>query len=352
MPFDVSPELSVVVPVYNEEGNVAPFLAALSRQQGVSLEVILSDGASSDRTVHIAREECGKLPFPLTVIEGAKGRGGQLNRGVEAARAATLLFLHIDSAFEDPLALRKGVDALEEALPAGERVAGRFALRFGFPGSAPLPYRFYGAKAALDRPGCTHGDQGFLIRRDFFAQIGPYDTSLPLMEDTFLAERVRREGRWLLLPASITTSPRRFLAEGLLPRQTLNAILMNLAHIRQLSLIRGLQASYRSQDATARLKLKPFLVALHQAIGGLDAGERRRLWWRTGAYVRGNAWQIAFFLDVVTGGIREEGRGGRVLHLYDRFLARLIDNRGGDLAAALLTWLWFRLTLLVARDRG
>jgi len=32
--FELPPELSVIVPVYNEEGNVAPFLAALSRQQG------------------------------------------------------------------------------------------------------------------------------------------------------------------------------------------------------------------------------------------------------------------------------------------------------------------------------
>ncbi|MBU5614402.1 TIGR04283 family arsenosugar biosynthesis glycosyltransferase [Geomonas azotofigens] len=348
MPYESYPELSVVVPIHNEEGNVTPFLTALARQQGVRLEVILSDGASSDHSLQIAQRMRAGLPFPLILLEGAKGRGGQLNRGADAARAETLLFLHIDSGFDDPLALRKALDALGSALRAGDRAAGRFALRFDFPGTIPLPYRFYGAKASLDRPGCTHGDQGFLIRRDFFAQVGPYDTSLPLMEDTFLAERVRREGRWLLLPATITTSPRRFLAEGLLPRQTLNAILMNLAHIGQLPLIARLRGSYRSQDATGKLKLAPFLVPLHRAIGDLDAGQRRSLWYRTGAYVRGNAWQIPFFLDVVSGGIREDGRGGRFLDLYDRFLGRLIDNKAGDLAAALLTWLWFRLTLLAA----
>ncbi|WP_224984796.1 TIGR04283 family arsenosugar biosynthesis glycosyltransferase [Geomonas agri] len=348
MPYESHPELSVVVPIYNEEGNVTPFLTALARQQGVRLEVILSDGASSDRSLPIAQQLRAGLPFPLIILEGTKGRGGQLNRGADSAHADTLLFLHIDSSFDDPLALRKALDSLHEAQDAGGRVAGRFALRFDFPDSIPLPYRFYGAKAALDRPGCTHGDQGFLIRRDFFAQVGPYDTSLPLMEDTFLAERVRREGRWLLLPAGITTSPRRFLSEGLLPRQALNAILMNLAHTGQLSLVRCLQTSYRSQDATARLKLAPVLKPLHRAIGELDEGERRSLWYRTGAYVRGNAWQIPFFLDVVTGGIREAGRGGRFLELYDRFLGRVIDNKAGDLGAALLTWLWFRLTLLAA----
>ncbi|WP_129127163.1 glycosyltransferase [Geomonas oryzae] len=342
MSFEPSPELSVIVPFYNEEGNVAPFLTALSRQQGVRLEVILSDGASSDRGRDEAERLSGKLPFPVRVIEGEKGRAGQLNRGALTARGATLLFLHIDSYFEDTLALRRGLDALAAAGAA--RAAGRFALSFDFAGPTPLPYRFYGQKATLDRPGCIHGDQGFLIGRAFFEEAGPFDAVLPLMEDTFFAERVRRMGRWLLLPARISTSPRRFLAEGLLPRQSLNAVLMNLAHTGHLQLIHDLKKSYRSQDATGKLRLRPFLAPLAEAIRALPREERRRLWRETGAYVRGNAWQLALFLDVLTGAL-EAGKGGRFLLLYDRFAARLIDNRAGDLGAALLTRLWLRLTL-------
>lgn len=326
---------------------MAPFLAALSRQQGMRLEVILSDGGSSDRGLPVARSLAGQLPFPLRVIEGDKGRAGQLNRGAEAARAGTLLFLHIDSSFDDPLALRKALDALGAAEASGEEVAGHFPLSFGFAAKPPLPYRFYQTKATLDRPGCTHGDQGFLIGRGFFDRIGPFDVDLPLMEDTFLAERVRSRGRWLLLPARITTSPRRFLAEGLLPRQTLNAILMNLAHVGRLSLVRCLKSSYQSHDVAGKLKLKPILAPLHDAIGALPEPDRRRFWCQTGAYVRGNAWQLALFLDVVAGTARE-GKGGMMLAFYDRVLARLIDHRGGDLGAALLTRLWFRLTLLAA----
>ena len=342
MSFEPCPELSVIVPFYNEEGNIAPFLTALSRQQGVRLEVILSDGASGDRGADEAKRLCGKLPFPIRVIEGEKGRAGQLNRGALAARGATFLFLHIDSYFEDPLSLRNGLDALVAAGAA--RVAGRFALTFEFAGPTPLPYRFYGQKATLDRPGCTHGDQGFLIGRAFFEQAGPFDAGLPLMEDTFFAEQVRSMGRWLLLPASIRTSPRRFLAEGLLSRQSLNAVLMNLAHTGHLQLIHDLKRSYQSQDATGKLRLGPFFYPLAEAIRALPRDERRRLWRETGAYVRGNAWQLALFMDVLTGDI-EAGKGGRFLLLYDRFVARLIANRAGDMGAALLVRLWFRLTL-------
>ncbi len=348
MSFDEVPELSVVVPVYNEEGNLLPFLETMARQSELHFEVIISDGGSGDGGAALARGFAAQAPFALTLIEGGKGRGAQMNRGAAAARGELLLFLHVDSRFDDPLAFRKAVDALKEARRTGTRVAGRFSLFFDFDGPAPLPYRFYGAKAALDRPGCTHGDQGFMLGRDFFEETGPFQSALPLMEDTFLAERIRERGKWILFPSRIATSPRRFLTEGLLPRQSLNAILMNLATLGHLSLIESLKESYRSQDAAKTLKLRPILHPLYRKMAQLPRRQRWRLWYDTGSYVRSNAWQIAFFLDVVTGGAGE-GKGGRFLALHDRILGRLIDNRGGNCAAALLTWFWFQATMRFSR---
>ncbi|HBG05127.1 MAG: glycosyl transferase [Geobacteraceae bacterium GWC2_58_44] len=347
MSFEQRPELSVIVPVINEETNIAPFLGALALQREVRMELIISDGGSDDDSVAQATRISAGLPFPVRVIEGARGRGGQMNLAAGVARAEKLLFLHIDSSFPDPLSFRKGLDALAAGARGGNaRVAGHFALEFHFETEPPLPYRFYGAKARLDRPGCTHGDQGFLIGADFFAEIGPFDTTLPLMEDTFLAERIRQSGTWLLLPSRIKTSPRRFLGEGLLPRQTLNAILMDLAAIGHLGLLQSLRESYRSQHAARRLRLGPFLVPLREGIAALPRAERRRLWYQTGAYVRSNAWQIPFFLDLYFG--KGEAGGGIFLALHDRFLARLIDNRVGNWVTAGLVWAWFRLTLILS----
>lgn len=341
------PELSVIVPVLNEGPFIARFLEGLALQREVSLELVISDGGSADDSVAQAEKVYHGLPFPVRVIGGGKGRAAQMNQGAAAARADRLLFLHIDSSFPDPLALRKGLDLLAGAAPCA-RVAARFALAFDFEGEVPLPYRYYGAKARLDRPGCTHGDQGLLIGAPFFDQIGPFDSSLPLMEDTFLAEKIRREGQWLLVPAEIRTSPRRFLQEGLLPRQTLNAILMNLAHQGRLGLFRLLKESYRSQHKAKRLKLLPFLEPLARDIAALPAAERRRLWYETGGYVRSNAWQIPFFLDLLLTG-RE--KGGALLWLHDRFLARLLDNPLGNLCTAALVRLWFAATLAQLRER-
>ena len=339
----------MIVPVLNEERNMAPFLGQLALQLQVELELIFSDGGSADDTVGAAARLAEGLPFPVRVVGGVKGRGAQMNLGADLARAPALLFLHIDSRLPDPLSLRKGLDALGAASLGGDdRVAGRFALQFDFADAPPLPYRFYGAKATLDRPGCTHGDQGFLIGSDFFRAVSRFPERLPCMEDTLLAERVRLTGRWLLFPAVIKSSPRRFLAEGLLPRQTLNAVLMNLAAIGRLALIEQLAESYPSQQDASRLRVRPFLASLTDSIALLPAAERRRLWRQTGAYVRSNAWQIAFFLDLLTGGVRV-GKGGRFLDFHDRFLERLLDNTAGDWAAAALVRLWLALTLAFGR---
>jgi rSAM/selenodomain-associated transferase 2 len=348
--YEKHPELSVVVPVYNEEENVASFLTGMARQQGVRMELILSDGGSDDGSVAQA-ERCREgLPFPLKVIKGTRGRAGQLNRGAGAAGAPTLLFLHIDSSFPDPLAFRKALDALAAAAEGTAGVAGHFPLQFHFEEPIPFPYRCYGAKAALDRPGCTHGDQGFLLSAYFFNRIGPFDTTLPLMEDTFLAEKIRQNGRWLLLPSYIQTSPRRFLSEGLLPRQTLNAILTNLAALGQFGLIEELKGCYQSQHAAQGLQLQPYFSHIKQWIAALPRAERRRFWYATGSYVRGNAWQIPFFFDQLRGDVQQE-RGGKLLAWHDRYLAPLLDIAPANLTAAALVWLWFKLVLLTPTDQ-
>jgi len=340
---DGRPELSVVVPAYNEAAHIVPFLRGMARQQGVRMELIISDGGSVDDSITVAEQHREGLPFPLQVIKGARGRAGQLNRGAGAAGAAMLLFLHIDSDLPDPLALRKALDALAAARGEGSAdVAGHFALEFHFEGAVPFPYRFYGAKAALDRRGCTHGDQGFLMSADFFNRLGSFDSSLPLMEDTFLAERIRETGNWLLLPARIRTSPRRFLSEGLLPRQTLNAILTNLAGLGCFELMKGLKGCYQSQHSAQRLLIHPFLVYIKEWMAALPQAERKRFWYATGSYVRSNAWQIPFLLDVALGGV-QPGKGGKLLACHDRWAGRLLDNPAGNWAAVVLVWVWFKV---------
>ena len=345
-----TPTLSIIVPVLNEAETLPALFATLAVQSDLLFEIILSDGGSIDGTVEQARQLAKESPFACTVVSGESGRGRQLNTGAAVAQGETLLFLHADSSFTDPRALYKGVVALEEAISAraNDQVAGHFALRFLRCDDTPsLAYTYYEYKARLDRSGCTHGDQGFLLRRTFFQSVGPFDEALPLLEDTRLAEKIRQAGTWILLPAEIWTSARRFEIEGLYERQLLNALLMNIAAIGWEAFFRAAPGIYRRQDRTQRLQLLPFLAKIQELLRLLPWRERFRLWYRTGCYVRGNAWQLALAWEV-----RRQFRQGVALsemttpclHVFDRCFDRLTDHPPGRLASMILVWSWFHLT--------
>ena len=75
----MTPSISVIIPTLNEEKELPETLAQLHGMK--NLEVIVADCGSKDRTVEIARV------YGTEVISTAKGRGTQLNSGVEISSA-------------------------------------------------------------------------------------------------------------------------------------------------------------------------------------------------------------------------------------------------------------------------
>ena len=343
------PELAVIVPVRNEAAGLAGLFRSLANQQEVALELVICDDSSTDDTPDLARQLTESAPFPVTIIETEPERGHLLNTGASMAAAPFFLFLHADSRFADPLAFRRSLNhlAATKAADPGALLAGRFALRFRRQDTTPsLAYYYYECKARLDRPECCHGDQGILMGRKTFADAGPFGESFPLLAETRLADTIRRRGKLLLLPAEIETSARRFETEGLAARQALNAIIMNFAAQGWEPFFRDLPPLYHQQDKTKRLQLRPVLARLGELIGDLPREERRLLWQKTGRYIRDNAWQLAFALDVRRNFHRNNTPGtGTIpcLDLYDRHLNRITDNAAGRWLAALLArmWLWW-----------
>jgi rSAM/selenodomain-associated transferase 2 len=352
-----TPELSVIVPVLNEEGTLPAIFASLAEQEGVRLELIVCDGGSTDNTPGVARRLGENAPFTLTVLETEPGRGRQLNSGAFASRGETLLFLHADSRFSDRRALRSALDLLHGEISSGgtNRVAGRFSLRFDRCGVPPsLPYYFYECKARLNRPECSHGDQGIMMRRSYFTAAGPLDASLPMLAETRLAESLRKHGEWLLFPAEIFTSPRRFESEGLYGRQVLNAIIMNFASQGWETFFRELPSIYPGHDQSGRIPLAVVLERIDLLIRALPLRRRLSLWRETGGYVRSHAWQIPFFLDTRRNfrrGIPPGVGNTPLLVFHDRYLDQLTDHPPGQLAAAFLTWIWFQMTRLLTPEK-
>jgi rSAM/selenodomain-associated transferase 2 len=303
----------------------------------VSYEIIIVDGGSTDATLDLLQQE------QISVISSPRGRGRQLNAGAAQARGGWLLFLHADSRFADPLAWRTGIDFLSRS--SDQRIAGHFALSFQTGEEKKAKgYNFYERKARSSRPETIHGDQGFLLHRSLYQQVGGFRTDLPVMEDTDFAERLRAVGQWQLLPPEIQTSARRFATEGLWQRQLLGALMMCFRSIGWCEFFERAPTVYRLQADAQRLRLAPFFTLVADLLAAMPTAQRWQLWHASGSYVRHHGWQLFFAADSYRA--YRQGRATAdtpavwqfwCIPLYEW----LTDNPLARSLAALLLRLWF-----------
>jgi glycosyltransferase involved in cell wall biosynthesis len=90
----VQPLISVITVVRNAERHMSECLANVAAQNGVSLEHLVFDGLSSDRTVEILRKEAG--PHVRWFNEADSGIYDAMNKAVQRAEGQWLLFLGVD----------------------------------------------------------------------------------------------------------------------------------------------------------------------------------------------------------------------------------------------------------------
>ena len=312
-------------------------LGQLRMQKEIQLQLIVADGGSDDGTHELVKR------LGLEVITTGAGRGKQMNAGAARAVAPYLLFLHADSTLTANTQLADALAALEKARQqmGHHRLAGHFRLRFHrtLTGSS-LAYRYYEEKSALNRRECTNGDQGLLLPRRFFQELGGFDETLWFLEDQRLAETIRVQGQWLTMPGELVTSARRFELEGLGRRMILSALIMNFHHIGFSEFFQRAAAIYRNQTSTGRLHLSPIFQLIEDLNREAGTEVARKRWLATGRYVRGNAWQPFFFLDLLLQQLfRIRKRPFLVFH--DRIFNPVLDFLPFDWLTAGLTRLWF-----------
>jgi rSAM/selenodomain-associated transferase 2 len=199
-------EITVIIPTMNEEPTIVDCLGAVGSDPRV--EVIVSDGHSTDATTTLALQEGAR------VVTGLKGRGPQLNRGAAAASTPNLIFVHADCRLPEGW-----FDAVRRALEDPSTSLACFHLRTEPTGGAPatgLIHRMGLGVLDLRSRGrrLPYGDQGFAVRRATFDQIGGFP-QVPLMEDVVFAQACRRLGTIRRLPLEMRTSARRFERLGI-----------------------------------------------------------------------------------------------------------------------------------------
>ncbi|RPG70276.1 MAG: glycosyltransferase [Flavobacteriaceae bacterium TMED120] len=194
-----SPQLSIVIPIYNEREVLPKLLAQLPNKE--AWEVLVVDGQSTDGSWDWLQQQ-----KKVTALQSPRGRALQQNRGAKAAQGTHLLFLHVDSVVSDT-----AWKQLEVALEAGVPLA---CFRLAFDHSHPL-FRLAAYGSRWSHLLFRGGDQGLVVSSDLLAAVGGFDERYTVCEDLDLFGRLMKKEQLKVFSGSITTSSRRFLSQGI-----------------------------------------------------------------------------------------------------------------------------------------
>jgi dolichol-phosphate mannosyltransferase len=190
-PVTNPPAVSVIVPVRNEAGNIAPLVAEIAAAlSGRRFEVIYVNDGSTDGTEAEINALRGAHPW-LRLVKHAQscGKAAALRTGMRAARGHIIVVMDGDCQ-NDPAYLPKLIDALEQGAPkvgliAGQRVGRKTT------GFKKFQSRIANAvRGSILRDGTRDTGCGLkAFRRDVFLSL-PYFDGL----HRFLPALIRREG--------------------------------------------------------------------------------------------------------------------------------------------------------------
>jgi rSAM/selenodomain-associated transferase 2 len=213
LPPDKDHPVSVIVPVINEQEQLATTLSHVPLAPGD--ELIVVDGGSTDQTLDIARQ------FTPHVLNSPPGRARQMNLGAAHATGDVLLFLHADTILPP-----SGLDAVRRAMQAPQTAGGAFRLAIT-PATPALQLIAWVANLRSRFAQLPYGDQALFVRRSLFETLGGYADE-PFLEDVTLVRALRRHGRLVLVPQPVRTSGRRWLNEGVVYTTVRNYVIVGL----------------------------------------------------------------------------------------------------------------------------
>lgn len=201
--------ISIIIPARNEAESLPGLLTYLFSLPGQEFlkEIIVSDGMSTDETVAVAAGFGARV-----TMCSSYGRAFQMNEGAKRATGNILYFLHADS--------KPPANFLFEIM---RRVsigytAGCFRLRFDY------DHWFLKVNAwftRFDVDAIRFGDQSLFISNECFHQIGGFREELIIMEDQEIVKRIKKKGRFCIIPGYVVTSARKYRVNGIYRMQAI-----------------------------------------------------------------------------------------------------------------------------------
>lgn len=203
--------ISVIIPVLNEGDRLQECLqAALAPRDA---EIIVVDGGSVDGTAELA------AAMGAIVLQSPPGRARQMNRGAAAATGKILLFLHGDTRLPPDYPSQ-----MRHTLAQCNIVAGAFTLHIAS-ANPSLRWVEWGVGVRSRWLQLPYGDQALFLKADRFQAMGGF-AELPIMEDFELVQRLQRQGRIAIAPATVLTSPRRWETLGVIRTTLINQMII------------------------------------------------------------------------------------------------------------------------------
>jgi glycosyltransferase involved in cell wall biosynthesis len=173
------PEVSIVIPVYDEQAILYDAVAGLLERlgaRGVSFEVVLAENGSRDRTLEVARELESRHAEVRHLSLPEPNYGQALKRGILAARGAIVVadeidLLDVDFQVEAIGRVRAGADlVIGSKLMAGARDERPFfrhldCYRSSKPAASTATYSRVSSPSAPPAPGCPSSSCRWPSRR-------------------------------------------------------------------------------------------------------------------------------------------------------------------------------------------
>jgi rSAM/selenodomain-associated transferase 2 len=198
---DLFVKLSIIIPVLNEEKNLANTLNRLQSFRHSGHEIIVVDGGSVDNSLMLAHEGAD------TVLVSKTGRALQMNSGASAASGDVLLFLHADTVLPENAA------QMILSINHGINFWGRFDVRLS---SNKMIFRLIEWLMNLRSrlTAIATGDQAIFVERVLFEKVGGFP-EIVLMEDIAFSKQLKKLSRPACLKQKVITSSRRWENKGI-----------------------------------------------------------------------------------------------------------------------------------------
>jgi glycosyltransferase involved in cell wall biosynthesis len=210
----MTPFFSIVIPTLNEEFYLPKILDCLVRQKEKNFDVIIVDAHSQDNTKDVAHSYSSKLTLHYYEVD-KKNVSFQRNFGAGKATGKYVLFLDADSVIaatftknaQSLIQKRKGLLFIPYIYPDDKRQL-----------DVKLVFNFVNflieVSQNIGKPLSSGGSM--IFEKDFFHELGGFDTKMPFSEDHDI---VRRAHEWgvkarFMRTLRIRMSMRRMRKEG------------------------------------------------------------------------------------------------------------------------------------------